>query len=640
MDDLEHVFGESGLLSQHIEGYHPREAQLEMAESIRETLINTDILITEAGTGTGKTYAYLVPAILSGQKVFVSTGTKNLQDQLFEKDIPKLREALSVPFTASILKGRSNYLCPHRLKATQAQGHLHSQDAAQLYDIQQWAQQTKSGDLSESGLLASGSPLWPQITSTVDNCLGQACPEFNDCHVYEARRQAQEADLVVINHHLLMSDLALKAAGQGEVLPEAEAFIIDEAHQLPAIASQFLGKRLSSHQLTELARDAIAEAENEAPDDASIKEVAEQLSSAITHAVTTLCLQPGRFAWSAVVDNTHLDTTLNDLTDALDEMLLVLEQAAERGTGLKQCHQRAVMLADRLALFTEEQVDDRFILWAEFRTSAFVFNATPYEISNDFQQWLEDKPASWVFTSATLTVAGQFKHFMQQLGLTDAETRSWPSPFDYQRQAMLMLPEIQQSPSAPDYSDNVANLAREIIEIAQGRTFLLFTSYRAMHIVADALADIPYPLFVQGRDAKARLLSEFRAHGNAVLLGTTSFWEGVDVRGEALSCVLIDKLPFASPGDPVLEARINTLRAGGGNPFQSIQIPAAVIQLKQGIGRLIRDDNDSGLLVLCDPRLLTKPYGKIFLRSLPAMPITRDLQDVKAFFEAKSKVVS
>lgn len=634
MDDLQHVFGEGGLLSQHVDGYHPRDAQLEMAESIQEALTDTGLLITEAGTGTGKTYAYLVPAILSGQKVFVSTGTKNLQDQLFEKDLPKLREALAVPFTASILKGRSNYLCPHRLKNAQAIGSFNPGDASRLYEVQQWAEQSRTGDLTESGLLESGSHLWPQITSTVDNCLGQSCPEFSDCYVYEARRQSQEADLVVINHHLLMSDLALKAAGQGEVLPEAEAFIIDEAHQLPAIASQFLGQRLSSHQLNELVRDAIAEAESEAPDDADIPESAQQLSSVITQAVSALCAQPGRFAWSVVKETRQLNDILDSLTSKLDDLLLILELAAERGSGLKQCSQRAAMLADKLAIFTEDNHDSGQILWAEFRVSAFVFNATPYEISTHFQQWLEDKPASWVFTSATVTVAGHFNHFMQQLGLTDATTKSWPSPFDYQRQAMLMLPEMSvASPSAPDYSENVAKLAREIIEIAQGRTFLLFTSYRAMHIAAEALADISYPLFVQGTDAKARLLAQFREHGNAVLLGTSSFWEGVDVRGEALSCVLIDKLPFASPGDPVLEARIKTLKEGGGNPFQSIQIPAAVIQLKQGIGRLIRDDNDAGLLVLCDPRLLSKPYGKIFLRSLPAMPITQDLDDVKTFFK-------
>lgn len=635
MDDLVQVFDTGGLLSQHIEGYHMREAQIEMADCIQEALNNADTLITEAGTGTGKTFAYLVPAILSGQKIFVSTGTKNLQDQLFEKDLPKLREALAVPFTASVLKGRSNYLCPHRLKNTQTRPGVNHQDAALLYRVQQWSQQSKTGDLTESGLVESVSPLWPQITSTVDNCLGQSCPEFNDCPVYEARRQAQEADLVVINHHLLMSDMALKAAGQGEVLPDADAFIIDEAHQLPAIASQFLGQRLSAHQLLELARDATAEVENEAPDDNTVVDTAAELTSVVTEAISALCQQQGRVAWTALTHNAPLEQILASLSDALDQLLLVLEDVAERGAGLKQCSQRAGVLADKLAMFTHTQADNGHIFWAELRPSAFVFYATPYEIGSQFQQWLSEKPAGWIFTSATLTVAGRFNHFMQELGLSDAETRSWPSPFDYTRQALLMLPDLPQSPSAPDYSEQVAELARQIIEIVEGRTFLLFTSYRAMNIAAEKLADIDYPLFVQGSDARARLLEKFREHGNAVLLGTNSFWEGVDVRGEALSCVLIDKLPFASPGDPVLEARINILKEGGGNPFQSIQIPSAVIQLKQGVGRLIRDDNDSGLLVLCDPRLVNKPYGKVFLRSLPAMPITQNLADVETFFANK-----
>ncbi|AFJ01189.1 DinG family ATP-dependent helicase YoaA [Methylophaga frappieri] len=634
-DELTALFNEDGVLSQQITGFQPRPAQQEMAERVANTLSNGNLLIAEAGTGTGKTFAYLAPAMLSGQKVFISTGTKNLQDQLYQRDLPVLRQTLNVPLMTAILKGRSNYLCHHRLGLAETDDSLLN-DQATLSKLRKWAEQSDHGDLSDTQLLDADSHLLPRVTSTVDNCLGTQCPEYQHCFVAEARRRAQEADIVVVNHHLLMSDLALKTAGQGEVLPTADAYIIDEAHQLPGIASQFLGLRLSSHQITELCRDATQEMHAEASDMPSIATASDKLQTVLQRLRVYLGSEVLRRPWFAGEGDETQQNLLDAVAQALTNLAEELEQASPRSQGLSQCHQRAESLLDLLEYFQANAEPSDHVLWLDNRLSGFILNATPFDISGPFQQWLDDKPAAWIFTSATLTVAGQFNHFKQQLGIDDAETVSWESPFDYQQQSLLFLPETKLMPASVNYNQHIADVARQVITLSGGRTFLLFTSYRALYEVAEALKDCGHPLLVQGSGGKAQLIERFREQGDAVLLGTSSFWEGVDVRGDALRCVLIDKIPFASPGDPVLEARINLLKMHGGNPFRSIQIPSAVIQLKQGIGRLIRDVRDYGVLVLCDPRLLNKPYGKVFLRSLPAMPITQNIQDVADFLTEKS----
>lgn len=634
---MQEIFSEQGSLAQRIEGYQPRMQQIEMAEKVAQAIADDAVLVAEAGTGTGKTFAYLAPAIVSGKKVFISTGTKNLQDQIFSKDIPKLREALSTPFKAALLKGRSNYLCHHRLFTAESDP-LNQHYLETFSELQEWLTHTKTGDLSEIDILDEQSNLWPKVTSTIDNCLGQKCPEYESCFIAEARRKAQEADIVVVNHHLLMSDLALKTAGQGEVLPEADVFIIDEAHQLPAIASQFLGSRISSHQLQELARDSVREMEQEATDMVDIRQLADKLETRINQLKMTLGEHEQRVPWFNVKQNKDVTDKLDSVIEALEKLEIILEQAAERGRGLEQCHQRSQQMLEKLHIFADEQHDPNLILWLDARSNSFIFHATPFDINNYFNQWLDSKTSSWIFTSATLTVASKFNSFIQQIGLDDPETAIWNSPFDYAQQSLLFMPTIPVEPAAKSYNSHVAEIAKSVIEHSQGRIFLLFTSYKAMHEVAETLRDSDYPVLVQGSRAKTNLLEEFRGHGNAVLLGTNSFWEGVDVRGEALSCVLIDKIPFASPGDPVLEARINNLKERGGNPFRSIQIPSAVIQLKQGIGRLIRDERDTGVLVLCDPRFISKPYGKVFLRSLPPMPITQNIDDVEQFFDSKASV--
>lgn len=635
LEKLDHVFDDGGLLSQQVKGYSPRAQQREMALTIAKTLTQAGILIAEAGTGTGKTFAYLVPAILSNQKVFISTGTKNLQDQLFRRDLPVLRKALALPFQAALLKGRSNYLCHYRLGMAKSDP-LQQHYAEDLHELTLWSEQSKMGDLSESDLLEQNSPLWSKVTSTVDNCLGQDCPNHTECFVNEARKKAQEADIVVVNHHLLMSDMALKASGQGEILPSADAYIIDEAHQLPEIATQFLGSRISSHQLLELCRDSINEMEQTAGDLAVIRDHADKLEAAVKALRIGVGDNVQRLPWFSLKEKLGVESKLSHLTACMEALTDQLELAAERSKGLEQCHERGLIQLDTLRVFEQSENPDDLILWADIHQSGLILHATPFDVSHYFQKWIDEKPSAWVFTSATLTVAGKFNNFSNQLGITEAETAIWPSPFDFEKQSLLYMPTIPVEPNNDEYTSHIIEISKDIIEHSKGRTFLLFTSYRALNIVAEALQELEYPLMVQGSASKTSLLDDFRNHGNAVLLGTNSFWEGVDVRGEALSCVLIDKIPFASPGDPVLQARIESLRNRGGNPFASIQIPAAVIQLKQGIGRLIRDHQDHGVLVLCDPRFLTKPYGKLFLRSLPAMPITQNSEDVADFFEQRA----
>ena len=605
MPDITDLLGESGPLANLLPGFAPRVEQQRMAEATAEAIEAQQQLIVEAGTGTGKTFAYLLPVLRSGRKVIISTGTRHLQDQLYGKDLPVVREALHAPVNTALLKGRTNYLCLHRL-ATAAEdgGRLRGRQLHDLETVRAWSGRTRSGDIAELGMLAEDSPLWPRVTSTAENCLGQECEHYQACFVVKARRQAMEADVVVINHHLLFADMVLREEGFGELLPGADAFVIDEAHQLPEVASVFFGITLSSHQLRDLARDIRLE----------------------------LGRQDRRAAWSEVAANQELQDQLEELQQSLQQLSEWLTVAAERGKGLDSCRQRCLLLRDRLAHLCQ-QTTGEYIHWFEaFRTS-FRLNQTPLNVASVFRERLEMLSSAWIFTSATLAVGDSFNHFAAQLGLQDAHTLQLDSPFDYQRNALLYLPPDMPQPNQPGYVEAVVATARAVLAASSGRAFLLFTSHSALRTAAKLLEnDCDYPLLVQGDAPRRELLEQFRQAGNAVLLGTSSFWEGVDVRGETLSCVIIDKLPFGSPGDPVLQARIEALREQGANPFMEYQLPHAVITLKQGIGRLIRDQTDRGVLVLCDPRLLEKSYGRIFLNSLPDMPRTRDVDDVHGFF--------
>lgn len=631
--DSRAALGADGPLAEQIPGFTPRAGQQDMGARLEQVLADQSILIAESGTGTGKTFAYLVPALLSGCKVLISTGTRNLQDQLFHRDLPRVREALGIPKSIALLKGRANYLCLHRLERAELEARFASRrESGEFVRVRDWGGRTRSGDISELTELPEDSDIWPLVTSTSDNCLGSGCERYDDCFVNKARRDALAADILVVNHHLFFADLALREEGFGQLLPGVEAVIFDEAHQLPEIASNFFGLNLSSHQLYSLCRDTVTEELKENSAVPGLQTAAAQLEKSVADLRLAFGVEPQRAAWGVITGRKNFQAALKDTRERLTILTNLLDQAAARGTGLAACFRRASSYLDRLLLLSDSPPPDT-IPWFETGARSFLLRLTPMDVATPFRASMADHPRAWIFTSATLAVDGNFDHFRVQLGLDEAETGVWESPFDYAQQALLYLPQNLPEPSAPDYTERVLDAALPVLMASRGRAFLLFTSHRALKFAAEWLPSrIDYPLLVQGSMPRAELLERFRQLGNAVLLGTGSFWEGVDVRGEALSCVIIDKLPFASPDDPVLQARAAAMQETGRNPFMDFQLPNAVIALKQGAGRLIRDVQDRGVLVLCDPRLRTKSYGKIFLSSLPPLPRTREIKDVQVFF--------
>ncbi len=605
-----------------------------MARAVGAALARGEPLIVEAGTGTGKTFAYLVPALLSGRSIIISTGTRTLQDQLFRRDLPLLGRGLGRPVRVALLKGRSNYLCRHRLElATRQLGlpGLSRTLARPLSRIARWAESTRSGDLAELADLPENSPLWPQVTSTRENCLGAECAHFGRCHVLEARRAAQAADVVVVNHHLLLADLALKDEGFGDLLPGADGVILDEAHQIPDIAAQFFGQRWSVRQAQILARDALAELAAAAVRDAAVAAALGELDAALGALARALPGGAGRRDWSQLSD--EFVDTLPRIEAALAELALRLEGLGA-GAGLAQAARRAEALRDALAGVRTAD-EDTGLRWVEAGPGGLSLEFTPFEVADRLRGYVEARPCAWVFTSATLTVGEEFGHFAARIGLPDARTLRIDSPFDYREQARIYLPPGMPEPTHPGYGARFLEACVPLLEASGGRAFLLFTSHRALGEGVAALRarwpEPPFPVLVQGEAPRETLLTRFRALGNAVLLGTGSFWEGVDVKGDALAIVAIDKLPFASPDDPLLKARLEGIRRRDGNPFVEYQLPQAVLALKQGVGRLIRDVEDFGVIVLADPRLTAKSYGRVFLKSLPPAPVSRDAAAMAAF---------
>lgn len=626
---------DDGPLARHHARFSERPGQQEFAERIAEVFRDGGALLAEAGTGTGKTLAYTVPALLAaadGARVVLSTGTRTLQDQLFRRDLPLCREALELPVRVALLKGRSNYLCLHRLQRAVDDGRWASrQEAAALREAQEWASATSSGDLAEASPAVRS--MASVITATPEQCLGGECPAYADCLFFKARNRAFDADIVVVNHHLLLADWAVKDAGYGAVLPPADAIVLDEAHQLPDTAGRFFGRSVTTRALTELLRDTRAADRREAGDLPALGHALAAAEDALERARGSLTEQAADGLRGPWPPGEACEDALFVLREALAEVSGVLEQAAGRGVELDRCRERAAGAVSDLEAFTEK-ASDALVRWYEGRGGGFALHATPLDVGGGFRKRLEREASSWVLTSATLTVDGSFQPIQRRLGLEDtAATFTLPSPFDYPRHSLLYLPEGLPRPGAPGYDHAVLEKALPIIEAAPGGAFVLFTSHRALRSARGFFADrLERPLLAQGDASQASLLERFAAAGNAVLLGTASFWEGVDVPGPALSTVVIDRLPFASPKEPVTEARMAAAEQRGESGFQAILLPEAVIALKQGAGRLIRDEEDSGVLMVADPRLTSQPYGKAFLRSVPPMSIVRSAEEVEAFW--------
>ena len=637
---LEEFFSDTGPLASAIPGYRLRPQQVEMAQAVEQAIENRSILIAEAGTGTGKTFAYLVPALARGGKVIISTGTKTLQDQLFSRDIPMVRNALQAPVTVALLKGRANYVCHYHLERAKNDGRfLDRDDVVYLARIESYARTSKSGDRSGLAEVPEDAGVWPQVTSTRENCLGGDCPNYKQCFVMEARKQAMESDVVVVNHHLFFADVVLRDEGVAELLPACNTVIFDEAHQLPETASMFFGETVSTHQIIELARDTRMEAATSAKDNAALPVVASQLEKAARDLRLQVSDGIGRQVYARAAANRDFTDALNVAVRRLTELAEVLKSQADRSEGLHNCWIRGLEMLDRLDRWQEEEDLER-VRWVEVFAHSVHLNATPLSIADIFHRQISGNPRAWIFTSATLSVAGDFSHYQREMGLDEAVTAFWDSPFDYQNQALLYVPENLPEPNSEGYTKAVVDVALPVVEAAEGRTFFLFTSLRAMREARELMetgmkrSGMEYPLLMQGEGSRTELLERFRMLGNAVLLGSASFWEGVDVKGEALSLVIIDRLPFAPPDDPVLAARIEKMNGEGRNAFMEYQVPQAVITLKQGSGRLIRDENDRGVLMICDPRLISKHYGKRIWRSLPPMKRTRDLGEVRDFYKS------
>jgi ATP-dependent DNA helicase DinG len=608
-----------------------------MAHAVLGAIEQSSILIAEAGTGTGKTFAYLVPALTHGGKVIISTGTKTLQDQLFNRDIPMVRKALSAPVTVALLKGRANYICHHHLERAKVDGRFESPgDVVHLATIDSYARVSKSGDRSGLAEVPEDASVWPSVTSTRENCLGGDCAYHSKCFVLEARKQALEADVVVVNHHLFFADLVLRDEGAGELLPACNTVIFDEAHQLPETASLFFGDNVSSNQLVELGRDTRLEAATSAASAGGLTETAH----AVEKAARDLRLQFPREAGRKTYDQAHevvdFASALERIEETLRELIVQLEAQAEHSEALHHLWERATALLAMIEEWRDEDDAER-VRWLEVFAGSVHLNSTPLSVADIFRNQLTGNPRAWIFTSATLSVRQSFSHYQAQLGLEAAETMAWDSPFDYKNQALLYVPADMPDPNSNGYTEAVVSAALPLIEAAAGHTFFLFTSLRAMRAAREHLllgmrtAGVDYPVMMQGDGSRSELLERFRHLGNAILLGSQSFWEGVDVRGEALSLVIIDRLPFAPPDDPVLAARISKITREGRNAFMEYQLPEAAINLKQGAGRLIRDETDRGALMICDPRLISKPYGRRIWQSLPPMHRTRDVNEVCSF---------
>ncbi len=634
MKDLTDFFGEQSPLNELLPGFQPRAGQAWMAEAVADAIAKSDKLVVEAGTGTGKTFAYLLPALLSGRKTIISTGTKALQDQLYHRDLPLIGKAVGRPVETALLKGRANYLCLHRESQIHDIGPSLSHD---LHEVRKWRHRTLTGDRAELTDVTEDSAIWPLVTSTADNCLGQKCPEYSKCHVVQARRAAQEADLVVVNHHLLLADLAMKEEGFVEFLPGAEAVILDEAHQVPDLAVQFFGVALGSRELERLVEE--ARAATLPYSQRSIDSRIDKLQTAVRVLRAEAPRQEGRHELSTVME--EIREPLATLAHAIHDVLLAVAELDNTSIELEKVHEQLVGLAERLNVLASEDAWDG-LRWLEVNPRSLRLHLTPLDVSSKLNALIDNEYQAWIFTSATLAVGEDFSHFGSRMGLAGVAGLTFPSPYNIERNGLIYLPQDLPQPSDPAHTDAMLEAVTPLLDMTTGGMFCLFTSHRALNNAKKWFRSRKSvlggrKLLAQGDAPRDDLLRRFRQYGDAVLLGTGSFWEGVDVRGQALSVVAIDKLPFASPGDPLMMARLEFIRRQGGNGFMDHQLPLAALSLKQGAGRLLRDDNDYGVVVLCDPRIMTKRYGKTFLQCLAPMPSTSALNEVSSFLAAHER---
>lgn len=630
------AFSPEGTLSQNIHGFRPRDAQLEMAQAVGRAVKFAKSAVIEAGTGTGKTFAYLVPALLSGKKTIISTGSKNLQDQLFNRDLPTIQKALKYKGKVALLKGRANYLCLERLDQVIAMGVVGDKSVlTDLAKVRKWHTGTKTGDLSECITIAEDSPILPQLVSTAESCLGSDCPNYKECYVVQARRKALEADVVVVNHHLFCADMAVKETGFGELIPDAELIIFDEAHQLPDIASQYFGQSLTSRQLFDICKDSNIVYRTELKDLAQLGKASDHLQKVVQDFRLLLGDGNKRGNLREILQDPKVVEGFAKLNENIDFLSEVVKKSLGRSETLDKIFERLAEVKAQLKRLGDTSVVG-YCYWYEINGRSFGLHITPLTVADKFGEQMRANQVGWIFTSATLEVGGKFDHFCQRLGIENAEQMVLQSPFDYARQSLLCVPRYLPDTNKSHTLTELGQLLKPVIEANNGRCFLLCTSYFMMRGLADFLREqSSLSVLLQGETSKSRLLEKFVAEPNSVLVATQSFWEGIDVRGDALSLVIIDKLPFTAPDEPLLKARMEDCKLQGGDPFNDIQIPEAVITLKQGVGRLIRDVTDRGAVIICDSRLVMRQYGSTFLKSLPPSKRTRDLAKVLTFLKEK-----
>ncbi len=634
-DQLSHIFSLNGQLSQNIKDFSPREEQLSMAQAVGDTIYNKSSLVIEAGTGTGKTLAYLAPVLLFNKKTIISTGSKNLQDQLFNRDLPAIKKALNFTGKIALLKGRANYLCLERLDQVIAQGVLGDKSVlTDLSKVRKWNNSTKTGDFTECVELAEDSPIISQLTSTTESCLGTDCPNYSECYVASARRKALNADLVVINHHLFFADMAVKETGFGELIPHAEVIIFDEAHQLPDIASQYFGQSLTSRQLFDLCKDINIVYRTELKDMLQLGSSSDTLLKVVQDFRLLLGEENNtRGNWREFYKQSAVKKAFDLLQEKINFLSEVIKLTLGRSQTLDSIFERVESIKSQLKRLTETNIVG-FCYWYEGNSRQFGLHITPLTVADKFGEQLKIKEAAWIFTSATLEVGGTFNHFCQRLGIEHATQKILHSPFNYPEQSLLCVPRYLPTTNKTHTLTSLGEMLLPVIEANKGRCFVLCTSYTMMRGLAEYFREKSMlSILVQGETSKGKLLEQFTYTSHSVLVATSSFWEGIDVRGDALSLVIIDKLPFTAPDDPLLKARIEDCKLQGGDPFNDIQIPEAVITLKQGVGRLIRGVSDRGVVIICDNRLVMRNYGKTFLKSLPNSSRTRDLNKVIQFLQ-------